>query len=379
MVRNIGLFVLAVLASACGGEGDPGEPGERGEAGDPGETGETGEAGEPGPPGESLTVAALAVGDANCPAGGTAFTVSSTTTYACNGVDGGRAEYGDGSLRAMAITSDTNWSSTPPPSFEVKVTDFSVAAGVTLRVPSGMVIRATGTFNNEGTILVEPFSFDAGAGAGRSGFGKCAESNAYVAGGGGGIGLDFASAQLLRYPGQRGGGGGAASNFGPGTRGGGTLVVAASGAITTDGTIDASGQSGSDAVYPEGTGGGGGGIILLASATSVVNTGVLQVQGGSGGEATSGATGPGGGGSGGVIRLLAPIVTEGATDVSGGAAGVLGVPSSSFGWCSGGGGGAGYSGGGRGSSVGSNGVFLEAGEGSYGAVFTTLADPTLTL
>lgn len=52
------------------------------------------------------------------------------------------------------MAADTNFSTTPPPNNNFQFTDFSVAAGVTLTVPSGTVIRCTGTFTNNGTIVV---------------------------------------------------------------------------------------------------------------------------------------------------------------------------------------------------------------------------------
>ena len=44
--------------------------------------------GPPGPAGTGVTSQTLAVGDAHCPNGGSAFTASNGTTYACNGADG---------------------------------------------------------------------------------------------------------------------------------------------------------------------------------------------------------------------------------------------------------------------------------------------------
>jgi hypothetical protein len=93
-------------AGAQGPKGDKGDTGATGPAGPQGVKGDTGATGPQGPPGAdgadgadgatgatgpagaSVTIAALAVNDANCPAGGSSFTVGGLTTYACNGHDG---------------------------------------------------------------------------------------------------------------------------------------------------------------------------------------------------------------------------------------------------------------------------------------------------
>ncbi len=53
-----------------------------------GPNGANGTNGTNGTPGESVTLTSLAVGDANCPNGGTRLTVGGTNTYACNGAAG---------------------------------------------------------------------------------------------------------------------------------------------------------------------------------------------------------------------------------------------------------------------------------------------------
>lgn len=47
-----------------------------------------------GPAGESVTGRSLNVGDANCPGGGVALTLSATTSYICNGVQGPQGPQG---------------------------------------------------------------------------------------------------------------------------------------------------------------------------------------------------------------------------------------------------------------------------------------------
>lgn len=62
--------------------GPQGPPGPRGPKGD------AGPAGANGKDGVSVTSAALAAGDPNCPNGGSSFTASNGTTFACNGAKG---------------------------------------------------------------------------------------------------------------------------------------------------------------------------------------------------------------------------------------------------------------------------------------------------
>lgn len=62
--------VLLVLASCKGADGAAGTDG------------------APGAAGTSVTITSLAVGNANCPYGGTQFTVGTTVSYACSGAPG---------------------------------------------------------------------------------------------------------------------------------------------------------------------------------------------------------------------------------------------------------------------------------------------------
>lgn len=71
----------------AGPEGPAGPPGATGPQGPTGLAGSKGDPGTQGVPGASVTSSALAAHDRNCPAGGSAFTLGSTTTYACNGQD----------------------------------------------------------------------------------------------------------------------------------------------------------------------------------------------------------------------------------------------------------------------------------------------------
>ncbi len=84
-------------------KGERGAPGRRGPKGTTGRSGLKGNTGVPGPqgpkgdagaPGATVTSAALSVGDANCPDGGSSFTSTSGTTYACNGAKGAKGDSG---------------------------------------------------------------------------------------------------------------------------------------------------------------------------------------------------------------------------------------------------------------------------------------------
>lgn len=82
------IVCLALCGCEAGAVGDRGPEGAAGEAGATGEPGEPGAPGGPGEPGEAaepVSISELAVGDVNCPQGGTAFMVGEDLSYACNG------------------------------------------------------------------------------------------------------------------------------------------------------------------------------------------------------------------------------------------------------------------------------------------------------
>lgn len=267
----------------------------------------------------------------------------------------GASIYGDGSNGTAAgvcnITAATSWVTTGANS--VQCTNFSIATGITLTVPSGTVIRATGTVAITGTLTV----------AAGGGVGWVAAPPYGVSGG-----TAFSSSTLsaLLKPGPWGGGpsltNGLYNNPAAAAAGGGSLVIAAEGAISITGAINANGGSGSaDATANFAYGGGGGGVVILASKTSVTNSGSINANGGAGVAGSSGNYTASGGGGGGVIHLLGPSVTAGTDSVAGGAAG-------------GSNNGANYAGGG-GASGGNGGGPYTA--GSAGLVFTTtVADPS---
>jgi hypothetical protein len=284
--------------------------------------------------------------------------------------------YGDGSDGAVTVSSTADWTQSPPAT-TLQFTSFAVSAGVTLTVPSGTVIRATGNVTISGIIVVAKVWY-AGMGAATSAA-LCDTSGTQP--GIYGLGLGDANALIARQlvnPGRRGGGGGGCESLGYGGQGGGTLVILASGAITisSGGSIRANGTAGLDGTPGHNGGGGGGGIIVLASRTSIANSGTLSVQGGGGGSLNSSNCGGnqastgGGGGGGGLINLLAPSISAGTASVGGGAGG--------SGWtgatgCGGGGGGS-YGDGGFSGAGGINGS-----AGAPGAVLTTMIQDPSTL
>lgn len=256
--------------------------------------------------------------------------------------------YGDGSAGAITITQDTLWTAnggSPPANNNTQFTDFTVSEGVTLTVPSGVTIRCTGTFTNNGTILVSTGAVGALVDGDASSNPADVQSNNYRQPGAGislcppspgeyatpagappesgfggcGIEQPLVAAFILN-PGPAGGGGGAASAtgtlLGVGGDGGGTLVVRARGAIVNTGVIRADGDRGQGF----GCGGGGGGILILASAKSITSnasTALLSASGGAGGESST-TRGPGGGGGGGIVHLIAPAIAVDKVEVAAG-------------------------------------------------------------
>jgi hypothetical protein len=365
------------LSACTGSNGSPGLPGATGPAGAAGPAGPAGPAGSTGPAG------------AQGPLGNTGSSGS-------NGANGSLRVYGNGTGGSHTVTGSENWIIPPPPpavTHNLQLTDFTVPNGATLTVPSGTVIRCTGTFTNNGTITVYPYGdsrtistpqaglFLAPAQLAGAGFtqlpavqGEIGDNTNFRLGGEGGGNAFFTELQArqLLHPGFSGGGDGARA-FNPGTFGGGVFTVIAMGAIQNAGTITASSST-----PPNGGGGGAGGIIILASMTSVTNTatGSIQANAGNGG-ASNTFEGAGGGGGGGIVHLLAPTITNaGTVKVDPGTAGsnatAITNPSRAGG---GGGGGCGGSGG-NGGSVGPTGAAVPAGNGSPGFPLQSLVDPT---
>jgi hypothetical protein len=282
----------------------------------------------------------------------------------------------------------------PPANDNYQFTNFTVAAGATLAVFSGTVIRCTGTCTIDGTILVSYGSvggvecMNQGVGLARivdpgpdplgnvAGFGEASASGQSAFGGIGYGPIPGYAEQIINVD-STGGGGGA----GNGGQGGGALTVLAETAVVNGatGSIVASGQTadGTIGCAQGGGGGGGGGIVILASKGAVTNAGAIDVSGGGGGPSST-FFAPGGGGAGGIVHLLAPTVTN--TGTANVAVGAQGTGTGTLTASPRGAGGAGGSSGGYGGAGAdintSNAIAAAAGGGQPGHVFTSQLDPT---
>jgi hypothetical protein len=315
------------------------------------------------------------------------------------GTAGDLRVYGDGSLGAKIFSSPETFSEAT-----AMYTDVVINSGVTLIVPSGTVIRCTGSFVNNGTISVgntgpsgveigtlaegglflnadtsgvmpATIASHPGVSARAAMMGELGTSGTSRTPGLGGVGLSEYSARLIRYPGPLAGGGGAGGVVQAGPSGGGSLVVLCAGSVVNNGTIRA------DAINAgTGVGGGGGGIIILASQTSVTSTSgsSLLARGGRGGTSNS-QTAAAGGGGGGIIHLMSPSInTVGASiSVAGGPGGTsAGTAINSNPSTGGAGGGACGGNGGVGASVDIFNTGGTANAGSSGHALTSILDPT---
>jgi hypothetical protein len=304
----------------------------------------------------------------------------------------------------VTISTSTSWVATPPnAAFNYQFADLTIGSGATLVVPSGLVIRVTGTFTNNGTITVSSYgqggvvsitgsssaearytAASRGVAPASAGFGERAVGGNNVLGGFAASGLGSANiAASILKPGVEGGGAGAGALSGPlgdqsgaGALGGGTLTILAQGRLSNPGLIVA---LGGDAQVPC-SGGGGGGVVIFASKTSITNTGNIVVSGGGGG-ASSVSCGAGGGGGGGLVQLIAPTVTStGTMFLAGGPAGAAGATGSVTGTAvrmGGGGGGACFGNGGIGGGITGNDPRAAAAAGATGAaLIRNGVDPT---
>jgi hypothetical protein len=330
---------LLALTLCLGGCPVPGGSGQSG-LGNPGLTGATG---PEGPTGATGPEGATGLTGANGPEGPTGPAGSTgpegppgaTGPTGPTGPDGQLRIYGDGSAGAQTLSGGGLTGN-------LQFTDLTIASGATVDVGSGAVIRCTGNFTNDGTLVVakvEDGGFTANGPIDPStviypiepanpGWAARIASNGATAinfgpapGGVGGTALSPIDAPFLLEPGPIGGGGGGNSGIGGGGPGGGALVILVAGTVTNSGSILANGFSGSG-----NSGGGAGGIIIIASPTSITNTGTLGAHGGPSQDVTmfaNGVYGSGGGGGGGIVHLLAPTVTAGTVDVAGGLAGAV--------------------------------------------------------
>lgn len=286
--------------------------------------------------------------------------------------------YGDGSAGSYTVTTDTDWTvdANLPNSGNLQFANFSVAAGVTLTVPSGTVIRCYGTAAVNGTVVVGNGALstrgEINPGIARHGTGikTTTTGSGDFAPMKGGIGLN-SKILALAVPCNSlvGGGAGAtitatiAGGTGAGGAGGGNVSVLARTGIylSSNALIQANGS-----VIPATTysvGGGAGGIVTLVTPGTLTLGGSIQANGSDGGIGYD-SGGGGGGGGGGIVRLIAGAMSGASvastTQVLGGAGGVN-IPSSLMntpgglagGACGGNGGNAGpYQGAGQSGSVG---------------------------
>jgi hypothetical protein len=303
---------------------------------------------------------------------------------------------GDGSAGNLVVAASQSWSASPPvnPNFA----NITINPGQTLTVPAGTTIRCSGTFTNNGTLLVDPGAvsegnFDAlAAGSGPAVFltsvahpgdtpgpatlgeqNNVALANVQALGGGtGGKAIPRAVAQTS-FDRFRFGGGSGAGYDNQGNGGGGLVRIYCEGAIANAGTINASGQNGLNGSIA----GGGGGIVVLGSRVSVSNSGTINVVGGNGAPASAWG-GNGGGGGGGIVIMISPTAPVlGTVNVSGGI-GATGATTVTAGARTGGAGGGGSGGaGGIGGSVSSatSGIPTNAANGGAGYSITMTLDP----
>lgn len=364
------LGLLAIGLGACGTTQFPSDAGSPGTGGQDGTAGPQGPPGDPGPLGPA-------------------------------GADGQLRIYGDENAPSVTVSADSNWGAIPPESTVFK--DLTIAPGKNLYLPSGMVIRCSGTFTNHGTIEVSYSTLggrqrlnpgvvyymgtappEAGLGISAAAFGECGGSTHGRIGGPGGLGL-LHPQSVAMLPGSKGGGSGAGGVDVHGGHGGGTLVILARAGIQTSAGSFIICRGGA---APNGAGGGAGGVVVLASPESITHAGSVDVSGGNGGisvDLNGIGHGAGGAGGGGLAHFVSPVLDDGSGTViiAGGAAGVHGAPNS-IGpvaiWQGGGGGGACIGGGGTGGAVnvGQTGLGspAEALPGATGAYLKTRADPT---
>jgi hypothetical protein len=301
-------------AGSTGAQGPQGVAGPTGPTGNTGAPGSAGSTGSQGPQGAAGTPGAMGNTGAQGPQG-------TPGAAGATGATGTATIYGDGSDGTTTSVCDitinpTNWVTTPPTT-DIQCTNFTVASGVTLTVPSGTLIHASGTVTITGTLTVQP-------GAAQGLYIAAPSLNNYSATGG--VSLNTFTLRKLLNPGPFGGGNGG-TEFLNGTSGlgGGSIVILAAGAISigASGSINANGANGLEEDEAFADGGGAGGIVILASKTSILNSGSINANGGNGANAVSNNNDAAGGGGGGLIHLLAPggQLTGGIRNFAGGSAG----------------------------------------------------------
>jgi hypothetical protein len=239
---------------------------------------------------------------------------AAASTVTLPGVTG----YGDGSDGNVTISGSADWTVTPP-SGSQQFTNFTVASGAVLKVPSGLIIRATGQIEIAGQLTVAPGTVIGRLNTLSTAPGALQAAQIVTPNYPG-----FGEYYTATYPPSNGGGAG------------GSIVLRAALGIAVTGTISASGDAGQDINlgYPGTTSGaGGGGTILLMSSGQISVSGTMTATGGDGapgfligvGNGIDVVAGPGGGG--GIIHLFGPTAQStpcAACNVSGGNPGVAG-------------------------------------------------------
>jgi len=192
--------------------------------------------------------------------------------------------------------------------------------------------------------------------------------------------VSLLAAARLTNPDNGSGGSGDRTFNSTGGEGGGTLIIAAQGAVSipAGGSISASGTSGTNTGTTGdvgGPGGGAGGIIVIAARGNLTVGGALRANGGNGGNGlnqnggTNGAGG-GGGGGGGIINLISanPISVTGTVQANGGAPGTDAMAGAMTSTAGSGGGACGGDGGDGGGNLVFSGPFTAAQAGAAGFI-----------
>jgi len=326
-----------------------------------------------------------------CPAGSAIQSINANGTVVCQQLS---FFGGDGSAGNLTIAASTNWATTPP--VNLNFANVTINAAQTLTVPAGTTIRCSGTFTNNGTLLVNTgarlgglnnFAFlaavdiysmghpgDAFRPASGGSYDTATTHNVQAGLGGEPIPRTTAMTSFNSF--RIGGGSGAGWRDGGNDGDGGGLVkVYCTGSITNVGTISANG--GTPSIL---TGGGGGGIVVLASTASVTNSGTINAVGGNGGASFS-FGGAGGGGGGGIVVFVAPAMgATGTINVGGGNGGSVATAVTSGARYGGGGGGASGGAGGNGGGIFANSTTPNTPlSGSAGYALSIVANPAFLL
>ena len=328
----------------AGPQGPAGAVGAMGPQGPAGVDGAVGPMGPQGPAAPSVSIEPLAPGAvASCAGGGLIVRTGTAVDYVCMddpsaGAAGpvGAAPFGSGSAGDLVVAAGTTvdvvssgWSALPG-GMDLDFGTIDVAG--TLRLPSGLTLRATSTVSVSGTIEVHP-----GAAHGHPGHSLGGPSVGPI----GSETWERPSIEAVLEPDFEAGGSGYGDGGG---RGGGGLAIHSGARIFVSGTIRADGDAGLNPSHTgvglPGPGGGAGGYLVLLGEHGVEVSGTLSARGGSGASGFDGdggaPEGGGGGGGGGVVHLIAPAAptVTGSIDVSSGAAGstvgAAGTPNSGF-------------------------------------------------